>query len=75
MNKERRQKIREAIAGISNISSALENVKDDEDASRENIPENLQEGEQYEISENCSEVLEDAICELNEISKSLEEIT
>lgn len=75
MNKERRQKIREVIKDISIISSRLDGIKDDEDDTRVDVPENLQSSEQYETSEHCSDIMEDAISDLNQICENLEEIT
>ena len=75
MNKERRQRIRKVIQGLSAFSSELESIKDEEDDARESTPENLQNSEKYEESERSSDIIGDAISELNEISDSLEEIT
>ena len=75
MNKERRQKIREVIKDISIISSRLDGIKDDEDDTRVDVPENLQSSEQYETSERCSDIMGDAISDLNQICEYLEEIT
>ena len=75
MNKERRKRIRKVIQGLSAFSSELESIKDEEDDARESTPENLQNSEKYEESERSSDIIGDAISELNEISDSLEEIT
>ena len=75
MNNERRKRIREAIHDLSIVSSKLESIKDDEDDARAEIPENLESGEIYIESEKSSDIIGDAISELNEITKSLEEIT
>ena len=75
MNKARRQLIREVVQDISSLSSRLESIKDDEDSARDSMPENLQSSEKYEESERCSDIIGDAISELNDIGETLEEIT
>lgn len=75
MNDKRRKRIREVIHDLSIVSSKLESIKDDEDDARAEIPENLESGEIYIESEKSSDIIGDAISELNEITKSLEEIT
>ena len=53
----------------------LENIKDEEDDARENIPENLENSEMYEASENCSDTIEDAISDIEGAINSILEIT
>lgn len=60
MNKKRTKIISECVC-------KLQDVLDDENEARENMPENLQESEAYERSENASENLEEAISLLEEI--------
>lgn len=74
MNRERRKQIRDAIKKLDSCADDLTFVKDDEDYSRENTPENLQGGEAYRISEEASEKLEDAISDIREVVTNLEDI-
>lgn len=60
MNKRRREKISKCI-------SDLEEILEEEDMSRDNIPENLQDTDLYLDSEAASECLQEAIDTLNEI--------
>lgn len=60
MNKERKQRIEITIG-------ELENVLEEEDEIRDNMPENLQNSSRYEESEAASENLQTAIDALYEI--------
>lgn len=75
MNKERRNRVARIVNTLSPCVEELEEVKNDEDASRESIPENLQGGERYEQSEECSDTLEDAIDNLRDVIDCLNGIT
>lgn len=48
MNKQRRNRIAEALELISQARGILEEVKDEEQESYENLPESLQYGERGE---------------------------
>lgn len=75
MNNKRRQKIRDVVQKIEGLTSDLEHIKDEEDDTRANMPENLESSEQYEKSEQISDTIEDAITDirdaLNTISDNL----
>jgi len=75
MNQERRKRISEAITNIRQNVSKLESIKDDEDDYRENIPENLQSGDAYQRSEECSDALQNAIDSIGEAADELDQIT
>lgn len=74
MNRERRKKIKEIAGKLKECSTDLSFVKDEEDEARENIPENLQDGEAYCTSEEYSDKIEDAISDLDAVVESLEDI-
>lgn len=74
MNKQRRQKIREVITQLETCADNLETVKSDEDEARENIPENLQDGEAYCTSEECSDKIEEAMSDIRAVIENLEDI-
>lgn len=74
MNNERRKRIREVITQLNGCSSSLESIRDDEDDSRDSTPENLQNGEVYCFSEECSGKLEDAISDIQGVVENLENI-
>lgn len=74
MNRVRRNEIRNIIEKLRECSDDLSRVKDDEDSSRDNIPESLQGTERYYSSEECSDKIEEAIDNINSASETLEEI-
>lgn len=74
VNNKQRKKIREVIKQLKDTSERIDQIKDDEDDSRIDIPENLQNSENYIYSESCSEVLSDAVSDINETIDSLENI-
>ena len=74
MNKERRKRIREVITELENCSSQLESIKGDEDNARDARPENLQTSDNYVHSENCSDTIDSAISDIQEVVNNLEEI-
>lgn len=74
MNKQRRQRIKEVIIQLETCADNLETVKSDEDEARENIPENLQDGEAYCTSEECSDKIEEAMSDIRAVIENLEDI-
>ncbi len=75
MNKERKARIQEVITKINGCADDLSDIKFDEDYARDNIPENLQGGDAYCTSEDCSDKIEDAISDLRQVASDLGEIT
>lgn len=71
VNKQRKRLIIEKIEALRNISSGIEAVMNDEDEARENIPENLQNGEAYDTSEYCSDIMTEAISDIQQIIENL----
>ena len=74
MNNYRRRRISEIISRLNLCSIELEDIRDAEDESRENIPENLQNGEKYLYSEKCSDALSNAIDYLSDAIDELSDI-
>lgn len=81
MNRERRKSIRQIVVEIeelqSNMEALLEEieiVKDEESEYLENIPENLQYSERYEIAEMAVENLESAYDAFEEIKDNLDDV-
>ena len=63
MNKQRRNRIAEALELISQARDILEEVKDEEQESYENLPESLQYGERGEqMQENVDSLEEFMSC-------------
>lgn len=75
MNKQRRNKLDEAVKILQNAVEILQKIKEQEDMARENMPENLETSEMYEHSENCSDTIEDAITDIEGAIESILEIT
>ena len=73
MNKQRRNRIAEALELISQARGILEEVKDEEQESYENLPESLQHGERGEQMQENVDSLEEFIGYLEE-TDSLEEM-
>ena len=85
MNKERRKKIDDVIQKINifqntleELQEMIEEIRDEEQESLDNIPENLQGSERYEAVENSLYNLEDAIewfdnIDVDELTSTLEE--
>lgn len=74
MNRKRRKKITDVIESLNNCVSRLEDVKEEEDDSRSEIPENLQNGDSYIFSEECSDKIDDALEDIKGAVSTLEEI-
>lgn len=73
MNNARRKEINSIIEQIAELKDNLENILEDEDDYRDNMPENLWGSKRYEISENASSNLEFGISSLEEVIDYLEE--
>lgn len=54
------------MARISDIRDELEEACDEEDEARESMPENMQYGDRYAASEECSEAMREGCSSLDE---------
>lgn len=72
MNKIRRKALQEIYDKLSDLQEELETIKDEEDESRENMPENLQGSERYEQSETASGNIDEAMEYLSSACDSIE---
>lgn len=61
MNKDRRNKVSDAISSLSNAWNILNSVHDDEQSAFDNCPESLQNSEKGAVMEDWIEVLEDSV--------------
>ena len=66
MNKQRRARIEEIVNQIGVLLYDLEEIRDEEQEYMDNMPENLQGSEKYEIAEEVVSNLESAIDSLND---------
>ena len=73
MNKKRKLKVVNIVNQLNSSLNIVEQVKDEEDEARENIPENLENSELYEESERWSDLLEDTSSSLQNIIDNLRE--
>ena len=64
--------VREALAKLSEALEMVEGVRDDEQDSLDNIPENLWGSERYEKSEEAVDNLESVISEIEDCMGSLD---
>ena len=72
MNKIRRKALQEIYDKLSDLREELETIKDEEDESRGNMPENLQGSERYEQSETASGNIDEAMEYLSSACDSIE---
>jgi hypothetical protein len=72
MNNPRRKAIQKIIDNLYDLKSQLDDVFDDEQEYRDNIPENMQGGERYERADEARDNLSDAVDGLDEVISSLE---
>ena len=73
MNNNRRKEIKKIIKQLEELQSRIEDVRDDEQDSLDNIPESLQESERYEISEAALENLDVSVDTIEELINILSE--
>lgn len=72
MNTLRRKRIKVMIDILYDLKNQIDDVFDDEQEYRDNIPENLQGGERYEKADEACDNLSDAVDGLDEVISSLE---
>ena len=74
MNKLRRKTLQRIFDQLSDLREEIEAVKEEEDESRENMPENLQGSERYEQSETASSNMDEAMEYISSACDSLESV-
>lgn len=74
MNKERRKRLAKAYGLIEEVKAILEEVKDDEIESYENLPESFQNGERGEEMQGYIEMLDEAYNYLDDASSVVDQI-
>lgn len=75
MNKQRRKTLNEIHEKIAEMRDVLEEVKDEEECYRDNMPENLQGSERYEKADAACDLLDDAIRLLEEALEYIDSAT
>lgn len=74
MNKKKRKMINELIDVLKNVSNKLSYLLDEEVMCMTNMPENLQDTEQYMAIEEAVDKLEDAVYRTEDVIESLKEV-
>lgn len=74
MNKARRKTLAEAMDLLYKAKDILEGVRDEEEESFNNIPENLEGSERYERASEIVDTLDEAFGGLEEMLENLEEV-
>lgn len=71
MNKQRRIRLKEANSYLDRAMQIVSSVKDEEQDSLDNLPENLQGSERCTIMEDAIDALEEAIENIEQASESI----
>lgn len=66
MNQKRREQLKGAIKKLEEAKDSIESVRDDEQYSLDNIPENLQTTDRYAAMEAAIDHLDDAVESVDE---------
>lgn len=74
MNKERRKRLDEIVALVSEARGALEEIAGEEREAVDNLPDGLRESERGERMEEIADSLEEAVSSLEELENTLGEI-
>lgn len=74
MNKQRRERIAEAINLLDQARDILDECKSEEEDYLDNMPENLQQGEKGDAAQSAIDSLESAIDSIDDAVSSAEEI-
>lgn len=74
MNKQRRKKLAEASSLIAQAQSIIEEVKDEEEEARYNLPESLQDSEKGEQMQECIDALDEAYGQCDDLMSVIDEI-
>lgn len=73
MNKQRRKELDKILERIEEIKADLESIMCDEEEYRDNMPENLQGSERYELAEAACDAMQTALDSLDDAVSSIEE--
>lgn len=74
MNKKRRESLTDVFDKLAEIEETLENVKEEEQESYENLPCSFQNGERGEEMQGYIEMLDEAIGYIQDASSVVEQI-
>lgn len=74
MNRQRRKRLTEAFEKVSEAMEILEAVKEEENESYENLPDNFRDGDRGEETQGYIEMLEEAYGYLDDANSVIEQI-
>lgn len=74
MNRQRRKRLTEAFEKVSEAMEILEAVKEEENESYENLPDNFRDGDRGEEMQGYIEMLEEAYGYLDDANSVIEQI-
>lgn len=74
MNAERRKKLSDAIAYINNAIRIIEDVRDDEQDSFDNLPESLQSADRGMVMEECIQGMDELLESLDNCISDIEDV-
>lgn len=66
MNKIRRKTLEQVYEKLADIRDILDEVRDEEECAKDNLPESLEGSERYESMEEAVENLEDALSSIED---------
>lgn len=72
MNKIRRKNLQRIIDQLEELKGSLEDLQAEEEECRDNIPENMQEGERYEKADEACGNISEAVDNLEEVISCIE---
>lgn len=74
MNRQRRKRLTEAFEKVAEAMEILEAVKEEENESYENLPDNFRDGDRGEEMQGYIEMLEEAYGYLDDANSVIEQI-
>lgn len=71
MNRERRKNLQSIVDQLEELKGSLEDFMAEEEEYRDNIPENMQQSERYEIADAACDNLNDGVYSLESVVDSI----
>lgn len=71
MNKEQRKQLNLVIDTLANLREEIEAIRQEEEDKKDNLPENMQDGEKASKYEQCIDNLQSAIDSIEEAESSI----
>lgn len=75
MNKDRRKRVDDLMVQLTDISSEIEAIKEEEQEAYDNLPESFQAGEKGDNMQNAIESLDEAENAVDEAQHALENVS